>query len=342
MFDEIVSIPNLYRAAYAAARGKRYNNSVAFFDFCMEKEIERLHIDLSTGRYRHGSYKVFKIYEPKERDISKAPFRDRVVHHAIHDVIEPKIDRSFIFDSYACRRGKGTHVAVERAQSFLAAKKYCLHGDIKKYFPSIDHAILKNLLQRHIHEARLWRLLENIIDSSTTSAPGTDRVARGLPIGNLTSQFFANLYLHELDFFVKHTLKCRYYIRYMDDFLLFDDDHALLEKWRASIADMLTSRLKLRLHADKTQVFVARKGLTFLGFYLSRTRRRISAYGMRRFRARLKKFRYLLEQGLIDEEKITQSVLCWRAHSDYANTSRLKAQLARETGVWSERVSNVF
>ena len=328
MFDKIISMPNLYRAAYAAARGKRYHDSVAFFNFCMEHEIERLHADLSSGRYRHGPYKVFMIHEPKERVISEAPFRDRVVHHAVHDIIEPGIDRTFISDSYACRLGKGTHAAVERAQSFLAAKAYCLHGDVKKYFYSIDHAILKGLLRRHIHHPRLWALIVEIIDSAparTAASPGDAGV--GLPIGNLTSQFFANLYLHELDFFVKHTLRCRYYIRYMDDFLLFDNDHALLLKWRDAIGAMLAARLNLRLHADKTMVFAVRHGVTFLGFRLSRTTRRICARGMRRFRARLKEFRYLLAHGRMDEAEITASLQCWRAHSLYADTSRLRTRL---------------
>ncbi len=322
MFDEIVSIPNLYRAAYAAAKGKRHSDQVAFFNFRMEHEIERLHEELCTGRYRHGSYDLFKIYEPKERDIAKAPFRDRVVHHAVHDVIEPVIDRTFIFDSYACRMGKGTHVAIERAQSFLDARLYCLHGDIKKYFPSIDRDIVKVLLRRHIKDARLFDLFEEIIDSAryvfpgTMSAPGA---ARGLPIGNLTSQFMANLYLHELDHFVKHTLKCRYYLRYMDDFLLYDDDPVVLGKWRRAIAQMLASRLNLCLHPDKTQIFAARKGLTFLGFYLSRGRRRIAAKGMQRLRRRLKAFRYLKKLGDITESDMANSMLCWRAHSSYAN-----------------------
>ena len=321
MFDEIVSIPNLYRAAYAASRGKRYNDSVAFFNFFMEKELEKLHSDLSTGRYRHGSYEVFKIYEPKERDIAKAPFRDRVVHHAIHDVIEPGIDRTFIFDSYACRVGKGTHVALERAQSFLEARKYCLHGDIKKYFPSIDHGILKILLRRHIREPRLVALIDHIIDSAQTS--GSSGYCRGLPIGNLTSQFFANLYLHELDFFVKHTLKCGYYMRYMDDLLVFENDRVRLEDVRSRIGEFLKGRLLLDLHPGKSQIFVTARGVKFLGFRFYHDHRRLATQGVRRFRRRLKKFRYLLGQGLIDEVRVAQSIMCWRAHSAYANTARL-------------------
>lgn len=163
-----------------------------------------------------------------------------------------------------------------------------------------------------------------------------------MPIGNLTSQFFANLYLHELDHFVKHTLGCRYYIRYMDDFLLFDNDHAVLERWRVAIADMLVSRLKLKLHPDKTRIFSVRKGMTFLGFRSSRGRCRVSARGMKRLRARMKKFLYLLERQEITEPEMAASVQCWVAHSRSANTSRLRAKMAKDTESWSVGVSGIF
>ena len=334
MFDEIVSLPNLYRAAHAAARGKRHNDEVSFFNFRMETEIARLYADLVSGGYRHGRYEVFRIYEPKEREIAKASFRDRVVHHAVHDVIEPVIDRTFIFDSYACRRGKGTHAAIERAQSFLEARLYVLHGDVRKYFPSIDRGLVKGLMRRHIGGTRLPALVEEIVDSARYVFPG----GKGLPIGNLTSQFLANLYLHELDRFVKHTLKCRYYLRYMDDFLLFDDDPAVLERWREAVSDMLASRLKLSLHSDKTQIFSARKGLTFLGFNLSRGRRRMGAAGMRRLRARLKRFRYGAGRGEIGESAMADSVRCWSAHSARADAFCLRADLALEASAWSHAV----
>jgi len=334
IYDTIIHPQNLYRAAYAAALGKKSSADVALFFFRMEREIGRLHDELRRGTYRHGPYTVFKIFEPKPRDISKALFRDRVVHHAIHDVIEPFIDKKFIFDSYACRHGKGTHAALARAQSFLRARDYCMHGDIKKYFPSIDHAVLKVLLRRHIADSQLIFLLDHIID--------TARDEVGLPIGNLTSQFFANLYLHELDHFVKHTLGCRYYIRYMDDFLLFDNDHAVLERWRAAIADMLESRLKLRLHTDKTRIFSVRKGMTFLGFRSSRGRCRVSAQGMKRVRARMKKFRYLAGQKEITEPEMAASVLCWVAHSRSANSARLRSKMAKETAAWSAGISGIL
>jgi retron-type reverse transcriptase len=331
-FERIVSVENLYAAAHAAALGKRCNDEVSFYNFRLEAGLDALRNDLVSGQYRHGRYKIFEISEPKKRSIAKAPFRDRVVHHAVHDVIEPVIDRSFIDDSYACRKGKGTHSAINRAQGFLMAKNYCLHGDIRKYFPSINREILKRLLSRYVREPRLWALLVEIIDSARYVFPGD----AGLPIGNLTSQFFANLYLHQLDRFVAHELKCRYYIRYMDDFLLFDNDPEVLLKWRAIIADRLASELCLCLHQDKTGIFPARRGLTFLGFYLSRGRRRVSAAGMRRVRARVKLFRYLAQEKAISEAVIADSFMCWAAHSRYADTTALRQSIAENAATWSD------
>jgi retron-type reverse transcriptase len=333
-FDQIVSLPNLYRAAHAASLGKKSNPDVALFRFRLEALVLSLHNDLASGRYRHGKYRIFSIFEPKKREIAKAPFRDRVVHHAVHDVIESVLDRSFFHDSYACRKGKGTHAALARARSFLMASNFCLHGDVTKYFPSVNRDILRRLLYARVGEKRLRALLDEIIDSAAHVFPGNT----GLPIGNLTSQFFANLYLHELDHFVKHVLRCRYYIRYMDDFLLFDDDPAVLAVWKDRIRDFLLSNLALRLHENKTALHSTRRGFAFLGFYISRTGTRVAAQGLRRLRARLKHFRYLRKKGAVTEEELASSIACWGAHSAYAETVALRMALAGEAAQWSAAV----
>ena len=147
LYKIIVSKENLYRSAYIASKGRRYRDTTADFNFHLEEEIGCLHRELLTKTYRHGKYRLFTIYEPKKREIAAAPFRDRVIHHAAHDCLEPIMDRSFIYHSYACRKHKGTHKAVDRAQSFLRANEFCFHGDIKKYFPSINHDILKGILR---------------------------------------------------------------------------------------------------------------------------------------------------------------------------------------------------
>jgi RNA-directed DNA polymerase len=333
LFEQIISKENLYLAAHRAALGKRFRENIALWRLNMETQVGRLHDDLKAGRYKHGRYRIFQIYDPKKRDISVAPFRDRVVHHAVHDVIEPTIDKRFIHDSYACRNGKGTHIALDRAHSFLKANQYCFHGDIRKYFPSIDHALMKEFLRRHITDEKVLVLMDGIIDSNGT---------KGLPIGNLTSQFFANLYLHELDFFVKHELHCSYYLRYMDDFLIFENDHSRLESMRMSIDVFLKDQLKLELHISKSQIFKTAQGIKFLGFRLYPKRRRIATQGVRRFRQRLKKFRYSLANGLMEENKVAESILCWKAHSTYANAARLRQSLSQETDLWNKDLAKVF
>jgi retron-type reverse transcriptase len=166
LYPQISSKENLYRSAHMAARGRRYRDTTADFNFHLEEEVEVLHRELTGKTYRHGKYRVFTIRDPKERSIAAAPFRDRVVHHAVHDFIEPFIDKTFIFDSYACRIGKGTHKAVDRAQGFLRANRFCFHGDVKKYFPSIGHGILKEMLAKRIMDKDLLWLVNEIIDSA--------------------------------------------------------------------------------------------------------------------------------------------------------------------------------
>ena len=218
IYSEIISKENLYRSAYRAAKARRYTDAVAEFNFHLEERIDELHQQLKAQTYRHGKYRVFTVYDPKERKIAAAPFRDRVVHHAVHDVIEPLMDKAFLKHSFACRKNKGTHKALDWAQAFLKRNAFCLHGDIKKYFFSIDRKILKNILQKSVGDENLLWLLDQVIDSAFYAGD-----KKGLPIGNLTSQFFANLYLNELDYFVKFELRANFYIRYMDDFIIFDN-----------------------------------------------------------------------------------------------------------------------
>jgi retron-type reverse transcriptase len=328
IYEKICSVENLYAAASMAAKGRRYRDSTADFTFRLEAEISRLKRELEKGTYRHGAYRVFVIHDPKERLISAAPFRDRVVHHAVHDVIEPLLDRTFIYDSYACRKTKGTHKAVDRAQSFLRVNKFCLHCDVKKYFQSIDHGILKGVLARCIGDVKTLSLLDTIIDSSAYLADisAANRIA-GLPIGNLTSQFFANLYLNELDYYVKFSLGRRYYLRYMDDFLVFGNDRAALEEIKDRIREFLRDKLNVALHEGKSQVFNTQRGIKFLGFRLYKDFRRLATGNVKRFKRRLKRFRYLLEKGEADREKIRDSVRCWTAHSLYADTHGLRSRL---------------
>ena len=228
LFDGIVSFENVLSAAQKAAKGKRENQSVLLFFNYLEENLWELISALQNKTYQPGSYKTFSIYKPKPRLISAAPFRDRVVHHALISVVGPILERSFIFDTYANRADKGTHKAIERYQHYLKKYDYVLKCDIRKYFPSIDHEILKSKLRNKISCSDTLWLIDTIIDNSNLQAehvhyfPGDGLFTpyerrRGLPIGNLTSQFFANYYLSFLDHYVKEVLRCKGYVRYVDD-----------------------------------------------------------------------------------------------------------------------------
>ena len=239
---------NLYVAYRGARKGKRGHEAVADFEFALEDNLVKLQDELASKTYCPGPYHSFYIHEPKRRLISAAHFRDRVVHHALCQVIEPIWERRFIHDSYANRQGKGTHRALNRCTYFARRYRYVLPCDVRQYFPSIDHAILRRILARHIADADVMWLVDRILDSGVGVLseqydmhwfPGDDLMAalrpRGLPIGNLTSQFWANVYLNELDQFVKRELGCAAYLRYVDDFLLFADDKQQLWSWREAI-----------------------------------------------------------------------------------------------------------
>ena len=243
LWPRMISFRNLLLASHKAKRGKRFRPSVAEFEFRLEPELLRLQEELRDKTYRPGNYRSFYIYEPKKRLISAAPYRDRIVHHALTGILEPIFEPTFIYDSYACRRGKGTHAAVDRCQQFARQFRYVLKADIRKFFPSMDHEILKERIARKIKDPGVLWLAALLIDHSNPQEPVFDWFAgddlftpserrRGTPIGNQTSQFFANVYLDPLDHFVKERLGIKGYVRYVDDFLLFSDDRRQLAEAR--------------------------------------------------------------------------------------------------------------
>ena len=337
IYPKIISKENLYRAAYMAAKARRYTDSVAEFNFYLEEEIEKMHRELKEKTYNPGKYRVFTVYDPKERRISAAPFKDRVVHHAVHDVIEPLIDKSFIYHSYACRKNRGAHKAIDWAQKFLRLNAFCLHGDIKKYFFSIDRGILKGILRKRIEDKDLLWLSDGIIDSAAYAGE-----KKGLPIGNLTSQFFANLYLNELDYFVKFDLRAKFYIRYMDDFIIFENDREKLVEFKTRIRNFLKIKLALELHEGKSQIYNTKNGIKFLGFRIFKNHRKLATDNVRRFKKRLNKFGYLLDCGRIRESQIRDSVRCWAAHSSYANTNGLRLNMFNDLMERDERFGGLL
>lgn len=332
LFQRITSFSNLLEAARLASRGKRLRPNVAAFSLDLESELHQLQDELVSRRYRPGPYRTFLIYDKKLRYISAAPFRDRVVHHALCQVIEPIFDRSFLHDSYACRKGKGTHAAVERASSYARRFRYVLKCDVEKYFPSIDYAILQDLIAERIwDEGALW-LTRTILEGSNPQPdarhyfPGDDLFApferlRGIPIGNQTSQFFANVYLDKLDHYVKEVLRTPGYVRYVDDFLLFDQDKQRLYEHRAAIEDFL---VRLRLHPRKCFVATVTTGFTFLGYRVFPTHRRLDTDNVRRFKRRLRQYHQAVAEGRMSDSERRDCIRSWVAHAAHADTARLR------------------
>lgn len=340
LYPQIHTFANLYRAYRAARRGKRHKAAVAGFEFDLEQNLLALERELATQSYRPGGYTHFFIHEPKQRLISAAPFRDRVVHHALCQVIEPIWEARFIPTSYACRVGKGTHRALDQAQAWLRRYRYAFQGDIVKYFPAIDHELLRGLLARHLGDRRVLALIDRILagganlpanEAPPVYLPGDDLWAalrpKGLPIGNLTSQFWANVFLHQLDQFVKQELRCPAYLRYMDDFVLFSDDKAQLHAWRVAIREFLASRLRLVLHPRKSVVFPTKVGLDFCGFRLYHSHRRLRRGSIRRFVARFRRQRAAYRCGELSLTDWQTSLRCWLAHAAHGDTWRLRRRL---------------
>jgi retron-type reverse transcriptase len=334
LYPQVCSFENLYLAYRKARKGKRGRAEVAAFEFNQEEELLRLRAELSSKAWMPGPYYSFTIHEPKRRLVSAAPFRDRVVHHALCNVIEPVWERRFITDSYANRIGKGTHRALLRCQDFSRRYPYVLQCDVEQFFPSIDHAILREALGRVIQDeavlglaGRILRSGEGVLTETYEMRwfPGDDLWAalrpRGLPIGNLTSQFWANVYLNPFDHFIKRELRCPAYLRYVDDFLLFADDKAVLRRWKAAVSERMAS-LRLTLH--EPQVYPVRTGIPFLGFRIFPTHRRLKK---RRGIAFQRRFRGLYRKwlaGEIPRSRLDASARSWAAHAAWGDTWGLR------------------
>ncbi|MGI2148022.1 reverse transcriptase domain-containing protein [Shewanella baltica] len=330
-FEQIYSFENILNAAYQCRRGKtKANATLAFFNH-LEENVIQIQNELMWGMYEMSPYHHFYVFEPKRRLISAPHFKDRVVHRAIYNIIEPLFDQQYIHDSYACRRNKGTHKGADRAQLFIKrveqkhGKAYALKADISRYFSSIDHHILKSLLNAKIQCERTKALLFYIIDNSPSDALGV-----GIPLGNLTSQIFANIYLNELDRFVKHRLKAVNYVRYMDDFIIIHQDKAQLHAWRHEIETFLHQYLRLKTNS-KTQVFPIStsqgRSLDFLGYRIYSGHRLLRKCCVNRIKAKLKQFHRQFGAGDVNLVDIKQTIQSWLGHASHANTYNLKKAL---------------
>lgn len=340
LWKDMIAFPALLQAAETARRGKRFRPDVAAFHHQQERELTQLKKELDEKVYKPGQYHCFVIHEPKHRLISAAPYRDRVIHHALTACLEPIFEPTFTSDSYACRKSKGTHAAVRRARRLARRFQYVLKADIRQFFPSIDHGILKRLIARKIKDPNVLWLVDRIVDSSAPQEQsnmvfaGDDLFTSierrcGLPIGNQTSQFFANVYLNPLDHFVKERLRCRGYVRYVDDFVLFSNDKAALHSMCRRISDFLV-QLRLKLHPKKTNVFPVTQGIRFLGYRVFPTHCLLAKQNIRRFRRRVTRMQQHYAAGEITLPEIRQRLMSWAGHAAQADTWNLRHRLFSE------------
>ncbi len=336
---QLVSFENLWLAYRKASKGKRGKPYVAQFEKKVADYLVVLQHELISQTYQPGAYHHFRIYEPKLRKISAAPFRDRVIHHALCNLIEPVFDARFIPNSYANRTDKGTHRAIDQFQYYSKKYAYCLRMDIIKHFPSLDHAILRHELARVITDDKVMWLIDQILASGigvlADEYPmhyfaGDDLFAinrpRGLPIGNLTSQFFSNVYMNPFDWFMLRQLRCDAYLRYVDDFALFSNDKAQLAVWREEIIQRL-ARMRLVCHENEAQATTTKDGVPWLGFVIYPTHRLLKRRNAVNFTRRFRHNIALYEAGEISFAELDASVNGWINFVRYADTWGLRTHI---------------
>lgn len=324
-YSKIISVGNLYLAWKRAKRGKTKRPCVIEFNKKLIENILNLNKELENKTYSPKHLVTFILHDPKTRKISKSAFRDRIVHHAIVRVIEPIFDKTFIYDSCANRINKGGIFAIKRFDKFKrkvsknnTRKCFVLKADIRHYFQTVSHEVLLKIIRRKISDENIIWLITKILDNFDSKKDKT-----GMPLGNLTSQFFANVYLNELDYFIKQKLKIKFYLRYVDDFIILHENREQLEEWKTQIDEFLRQELKIELHPDKSRIILLSQGVDFVGFrnfYYFRLLRKRNINNMKR------KIE-LFKQGLLCEDKFNESFQGWSAYAKWANTFKLRKGL---------------
>ncbi|EKE10713.1 MAG: RNA-directed DNA polymerase (reverse transcriptase) [uncultured bacterium] len=329
-YNDIICLENLLEAWKEFEKGKKNRRDMQEFSMHLMDNLIALHGDLRNYTYKHGGYQAFKINDPKPRDIHKASVRDRLLHHAIYRKLYPFFDKTFIADSYSCRNEKGTHKAVNKFRSYFrkvsrnnARTCWILKCDIRKFFASIDHQILFEILSEYIPDKNIIKLLENIIESFSTQ----NKIATGLPLGNLTSQLFVNIYMNKFDQFVKHKIKAKYYIRYADDFVFLSEDKKQLKNLIPIIENFLLKELELEMHPDKVFIKTLTSGVDFLGMINFFDHRILRTKTKRRMMDKIHKKQKNLENGLIDEYSFTQSLQSYLEMLGHGNAEKIKADI---------------
>lgn len=340
IFNQIISTESLFSAWDTFKQDKQQKPDVLRFEWNLEENIFNLHRDLLYGRYKHGAYTSFHIQDPKQRHIHKATVRDRVLHHAVFTALIPVFEPTFISNSFSCRVGKGTHKGVDRLYQIVRSvsgnyRKPCfaLKCDVKKFFATVDHYVLLSILQKRIKDEDAIGLLKEIIHSFSSEF-STLFESKGLPIGNLTSQLFANVYLNEFDQFVMNELKVRHYVRYTDDFVIINNSRAYLKKIILSMAKFLHDRLKLELHPKKISLRPFHQGVDFLGYIIlphyrllrSKTNQRV----FRKLRQRVEEYK----SGKLSIKNLNQSLQSYLGVLSHANAYQAGERLKNNFWFW--------
>lgn len=358
LYQRICSFDNLLLAWRNARKGKIQRPDIIAFEQKLVKNLLNIQNELITRTYQPQPLTTFPLRDPKTRIISKSDFRDRVVHHALINVIGPLLEKGFILDSCANQKGKGTHFALRRLEKFIrqvskngrpftkgypennVVKGFCLKADIKHYFHEIDHTILLTILQRKINDRKVIWLIQQILSNTSPEREremantlmkegvvGENLVSlQGMPLGNLTSQFFANCYLNPLDWFVKQTLKATYYLRYVDDFVILHESKDQLRTWKKEIESFLKTKLKIELHPTKSRITPLSEGIDFVGFKHFYYHKLLRKRNIRSMKKKLVEY----QQGKKTFTQCTESYQGWQAHAKWANTHKLRGIIKKE------------
>lgn len=324
LYQRITDFQNLYSSFKKAFKGKKNNPEAADFYLNLEKNLFKLKNELLTGKYKPGKYHYFNIHDPKERMISDAPFRDKVVHHALVNMIEPLFERIFIKNSFACRKGKGTHKAVLLAQHYLEFNRYYLKMDIEKYFETMDHMKLLDIFSETVQDKDVLWLLRTILKTSEQSS-GVK--GKGIPIGNLTSQFLANVYLNKLDHFAVNNLSIQCYTRYMDDFVIFHTDKEILKTYRDRLTQFVGKELLLKVKERATVIQGRENGLGFLGYRVFPGLTRVKNKNIKRLKRKVSLREKQFKDGIIGEEQLVASVQSILGYFNFADAVHLKKHI---------------
>lgn len=341
-FSSIINFNNLLLAHKKSLRGKRNSYRAACYNYYLISNLLKLHYKLKTGTYYPDHYYKKIIYEPKKRLIEAPCYHDLIVQHAINNSLSDFYERFFIPGSFACRKGRGTHAAAHYIQQILRRTnvKYACHMDISKYYASINHRRLYEIIKSKINDDKIMSLLWHIIQSSDSGhkydnilpsdAPYFHNGHRGIPIGNLTSQLFANIYLNELDMYVKQKLKIRYYARYMDDIIFFDNSKLVIKNWQTAITEFCHDNLYLTINPHKNQVYPTDRGVDFVGFIIFPYFMRLRGSSVRRYTKRFRKNLKLVIHHKKPLSDFDRSFTAWKGYAKQANTGRLISKLENQ------------